>query len=45
MTREQKTVRTLPATVIVGTRIGREEQTINGLSTLQPAEGLVLLLP
>jgi alpha-glucosidase len=45
MTREENTVRTLPARVIMGTGIGREEQTINGLSTLQPAEGLVLLLP
>ena len=44
MTHEEKTARTLPATVIVGTRIGREGQTMNGLSTLQPAEGLVLLL-
>jgi len=44
MTHEEKTVLTLPATVIVGTRIGRERQTMNGLSTLQPAEGLVLLL-
>jgi alpha-glucosidase len=44
MTHEEKTVQTLPATVVVGTRIGREGQTVNGLSTLQPAEGLVLLL-
>lgn len=44
MTHEEKTVHTPPATVIVGTRTGRDGQTVNGLSTLQPAEGLVLLL-
>jgi len=44
MTHEEQTVRTLPATVIAGTQIGCEGQTVNRLSALQPAKGLVLLL-
>jgi alpha-glucosidase len=44
MTHEEATVQIPKSKVLVQTGIGREEETVSGLSTLHPGEGLVLLL-